>query len=208
MAGPVCIPEPSAPRRSGRALAQKSMNRTLPLVSIGLNVVLTAWIVALLQAGPGGPRGKAASNRTTEPAVPAAALASRVSLRPEPTAAPSQARFDWHQVESEDYKQYLANLRAIGCPEQTVREIIRADVNDLFASKAAALTRTNQYQYWRREPLSRSPEQLQELQGLDGEKRELLRALGVDGPDFAELLAQPQRFESRQRGVSGGPTIE
>ncbi len=26
--------------------------------------------------------------------------------------------FDWRQVESEDYREYLGNLRAMGCPEK------------------------------------------------------------------------------------------
>jgi len=26
--------------------------------------------------------------------------------------------FNWESVESSDYKQYIANLRAVGCPEE------------------------------------------------------------------------------------------
>jgi hypothetical protein len=35
----------------------------------------------------------------------------------------------WRDIESEDYLAYIRNLRAIGCPEATVRDIIVADVN-------------------------------------------------------------------------------
>src|SRR3569623_2104048 len=35
----------------------------------------------------------------------------------------------WSHVESPDYATYIANLRSIGCPEQTIRDIIIADVN-------------------------------------------------------------------------------
>ena len=45
--------------------------------------------------------------------------------------------FSWHAVESEDYKQYIANLRAIDCPEETIRDIIIADVNKLYAPREA-----------------------------------------------------------------------
>src|SRR6185436_17865409 len=30
--------------------------------------------------------------------------------------------FRWAQLESEDYREYITRLRAIGCPEQTIRD--------------------------------------------------------------------------------------
>ena len=45
--------------------------------------------------------------------------------------------FTWSAVEAADYKQYIANLRAIECPEETIRDIILADVNKLFAPREA-----------------------------------------------------------------------
>ena len=33
-------------------------------------------------------------------------------------------QFHWAQIESEDYKTYIARLRSIGCPEPTIRDII------------------------------------------------------------------------------------
>ena len=41
--------------------------------------------------------------------------------------------FSWREVESADYATYIANLRDIGCPEQTIRDIIIADVNQLYS---------------------------------------------------------------------------
>src|SRR5437868_6638046 len=32
-------------------------------------------------------------------------------------------QFHWSQIESSDYRAYIANLRAIGCPEPTIRDI-------------------------------------------------------------------------------------
>src|SRR6266850_7173947 len=43
--------------------------------------------------------------------------------------------FSWRELESSDYSTYIANLRDIGCPEQTIRDIIVADVNQLYAQK-------------------------------------------------------------------------
>jgi hypothetical protein len=41
------------------------------------------------------------------------------------------------RLESEDYAQYVARLRSIGCPEKTVCDIVTADVNDMFHRRSA-----------------------------------------------------------------------
>ncbi len=35
-------------------------------------------------------------------------------------------RFEWRAVEAEDYEQLASNLRAIGCPEKTIRDVVVA----------------------------------------------------------------------------------
>src|SRR5882724_337599 len=55
--------------------------------------------------------------------------------------------FTWQQVESDDYPSYVANLREIGCPEQTVRDIIIADVNAVYARKRATDIVTSDQQW-------------------------------------------------------------
>lgn len=51
--------------------------------------------------------------------------------------------FSWQELESRDYPTYIKNLRDIGCPEQTIRDIIIADVTAILREKyqpqAAAL---------------------------------------------------------------------
>jgi hypothetical protein len=56
--------------------------------------------------------------------------------RPEPALA---TEFNWRELESSDYAAYIANLRRVGCPDRTVREIITADVADLYAQKRQEL---------------------------------------------------------------------
>jgi hypothetical protein len=62
----------------------------------------------------------------------------RTKLSTNPIVPPA-SRFDWSTEESADYKTYLANLRAIGCPEETVRDIIIAAVDKLLASRSRAI---------------------------------------------------------------------
>ena len=46
--------------------------------------------------------------------------------------------FQWNQLESADYLTYITNLRGIRCPEQTIRDIITADVHALYAQQSKA----------------------------------------------------------------------
>jgi hypothetical protein len=57
------------------------------------------------------------------------------------TPSPSEKTFHWSEIESEDYRQYLANLRRIGCPEQTIRDIITTDVDSLYADRRLELAK-------------------------------------------------------------------
>jgi hypothetical protein len=54
--------------------------------------------------------------------------------------------FSWNQIESADYRVYVANLRGISCPEQTIRDIITADVHGTFAPHREALERKQKNQ--------------------------------------------------------------
>jgi LysM repeat protein len=97
----------------------------------------------------------------------------------------------WAHVESPDYVTYIANLRSIGCPEQTIRDIIIADVNSLFAKRRATEILTPQQEWWRSEP---SPQVVklaaEKYLALDRERRALLiKLLGPDweGGDLAGL---------------------
>jgi LysM repeat protein len=97
----------------------------------------------------------------------------------------------WSHVESPDYPTYITNLRSIGCPEQTIRDIIIADVNALYARRRATEILTPQQEWWRSEP---SPQVVKlaadKTLALDKERRALLvKLLGADweGGDLASL---------------------
>jgi hypothetical protein len=52
---------------------------------------------------------------------------------------PTNASFLWSRIESPDYRVYVANLRSIGCPEDTIRDIITADIGALYSAKRQQL---------------------------------------------------------------------
>src|SRR4029078_4829838 len=44
-------------------------------------------------------------------------------------------QFRWNQIESADYREYIKNLRSVGCPEATIRDIIITDIMRLYAAR-------------------------------------------------------------------------
>jgi hypothetical protein len=64
------------------------------------------------------------------------------------TQSASPQPFHWQQIESGDYRQYIANLRAIGCPERLIRDVILADVAELYYSTRRALIQRPLFPPW------------------------------------------------------------
>jgi len=89
----------------------------------------------------------------------------------------------WAQLESEDYKTYIERLRSIGCPEQTIRDIIIADLDTLLAPEiAAAYGRRKELKYWHPEEAEMqndvSPgEAFKKQREIDKRKADIIREL-------------------------------
>lgn len=69
-----------------------------------------------------------------------AAAASPVSAA-QSSPAPVQTKpFQWSELEStNDYRNYVANLRAVGCPEPTVEDIVWGDAERVFSAQRRQL---------------------------------------------------------------------
>ena len=92
-------------------------------------------------------------------------------------SAESRTPFQWSQLESADYRQYIANLKAIGCPRELLKDLIVADVNALYAPRMAELSRRRRPQtFWEtRVQIDRRRLALEEQMGqVAKEKRHLL----------------------------------
>lgn len=96
-------------------------------------------------------------------------------------------KLNWSFIESTNYNVYISNLRGIGCPEETIRDIIITDVSKLFARRRAALrAQVQPYRFWQtgdalQNDYASNPELKRQLQELDKEQRKLVKQLlGVD----------------------------
>lgn len=166
--------------------------KTLLILSLVMNVALGAM---LLRSKPGEPPVALAPAQTKAapfvPATPAAAKTRTVTQVVTNTVA---QKFDWNAVESDDYKKYIANLRAIGCPEETIRDIITADVNKLYDAKRKALAGPKKkYEFWKPGMMlgaPADPERTEKERALNKEKRVLLTELLGSAPEEKpDLLA-------------------
>jgi hypothetical protein len=94
--------------------------------------------------------------------------------------------FVWSDLESEDYPTYIANLRLIGCPESTIRDIIVAEVTQMFARRRTSEVITAPQQWWRSEPdPAVAWAAVTKLRALEDERRELLTQLL--GPEWESM---------------------
>ena len=152
-------------------------SRSLLVVSILFNLVLLAAFAfnARRDSTPVAPKIAPAVTTT----VPA-----RRNAMPIADAAPKPVReggeaFHWRSVEAEDYKKYIANLRGIGCPEETIRDIIVADVTKLYAQKLTAAARAKEFKYWQNSSSKQklSADNRRTARDLDRDKWTLLRDL-------------------------------
>ena len=105
----------------------------LLLISIVANLVCLAGLFWLIT----GQQQSAGPSQAAPVAAPAA-----------PSQAPGQAEaverivrevepFHWSQIESNDYKTYVKNLRDIGCPEETIRDLVKQDLDKFYDQRKA-----------------------------------------------------------------------
>jgi hypothetical protein len=157
--------------------------KTLLVGSVVINLALFAAL---------GFRSKPAPIPKNDASVEATAVETKRAVAGEkvrkPVVISEREAFQWNQIETPDFQQYIANLRAIGCPEETIRDLIIAEVNKLYAPKFSALmAQTHQFAYWK--PGSKkSREELQkQLEALRVEKKVLIKTLlGIDADPYEQ----------------------
>jgi uncharacterized protein YdcH (DUF465 family) len=146
--------------------------KSLVAYSIALNALLGAGLFVLYRAYR--------EARRPVPPPPLALILTNTALKVAKTNIIFKPReFTWQDIESTNYESYARSLRGFGCPESTVRDIIAADVNSMFAARRKTLlTQTNDMKWWRSIP---DPEEVRALaekeRALEAERRELLARL-------------------------------
>lgn len=172
--------------------------RLLLILSLSINIAAAAVIAVLW---------KPTASTTANPPLaqnPQANLSppsESIEEAPPATNRTVATTFDWQTVESTDYRHYIANLRSIGCPAETIQDIIVADVNKLFESRRKELRNasTNRFQFWKTgNPLGNllNQEKMAKNQELANEKRNLIKSLlGADYVEKPDLSGTMNIYE-------------
>jgi len=157
--------------------AQEMNLQRLLLISIVANLICVAglfWMLAGRQQPPAqlGLPVSAAASAGVGQAPGQAAPVERIVREVEP--------FHWSQIEADDYQTYVENLRRIGCPEETIRDLVKQDLDKLYDQrKADILSKAPaRKEYWKTgnpSTLSRpSSATSSQMAQLDREKNEVL----------------------------------
>lgn len=103
--------------------------KTFLRISVLANLVLLGGVFCLLKdphEEKTTPESASSETKATTPTAVFHIKAATPEKRPE--------RFRWSRLESsKNYRVYIANLRAIGCPEATIEDIVRGDVDRAFS---------------------------------------------------------------------------
>ena len=104
------------------------MNRHLAF-SLVANLALAGWWITR----SGHADTASLPTATNTPAVAATVLknnAGAVAIKPTATSAQLPAGIrSWKDLQSADLKDFVRRLRSAGCPEETIQDIILAEVN-------------------------------------------------------------------------------
>ena len=118
------------------------------VLALSLSLALTGVLLAMnvtLRRAAGPPAGVEPERRT--------AVTTQLVAQPVPASAPvplpvAPPPFHWRAVESPDYAVYTANLRAIGCPETALRDLLLADIEKHYSERVSALEDDKEDTFW------------------------------------------------------------
>ena len=174
------------------------------IVSVTLNVVGGFFIFAGVQSVEELPLGQALP-ATDSPLGQAAAHPQQVVTN---TVV---KQMTWETVEASSYLDYIDNLRRIGCPEKTIRDIILADVNKLYKTKRRAASGQKKFEFWKANAMfgmGMDKDNVETMRELNAERDELLKQLGIESSFESEMslilnpLQQSLGFLPEQKQVA------
>lgn len=168
------MPEAAPPSATPRSRLAPGV---LLALSATLNVALGFHLLRSSPVARPGPPVPGAASRTP---------AATPRFDPVPAHAPAASApdaalpppFHWGAIESDDYRQYIANLRAVGCPEDTIRDLVAADLAALYLPRARAVWSRPTRAWWQKYVADQpNPDQVKALTRLAKEQDAVFRDL-------------------------------
>lgn len=159
--------------------------RQLIVLLVVVNLALAGYLARSVAR-----RSEAKATVESAPGAPVAP--ANADHRLTPASVPSQPT--WASLVSADLRHYAGNLRKIGCPEQTIKDIMLAEVNRRYAVQEQGLkARPDDIPPWEMPSPTERKSREGKLRQLLEEKRSLLKELtGVDA-----AIDMPSRMAGR-----------
>ncbi|MCD8534329.1 MAG: hypothetical protein LR011_05875 [Verrucomicrobia bacterium] len=86
--------------------------------------------------------------------------------------------FHWSQIESTNYLTYVQNLREIGCPEETIKNIVTGEMNQLFRSRLRQEVGKLDLTWWEAQPRFSNESEIREsIRSLNQERITILTTI-------------------------------
>lgn len=156
--------------------------RTISVAVLAVNLGLAGTLAYMLVSMKSDPRPAASSptqfitNTVTQIAV------RKINATNHLLGALANRAVSWQALEASDYPAYIENLRSFGCPEETIRDIIIADIAKLYAQMRSTLRQQAQGgRYWLMSEKAETPQVRLRLRELEKEEQKLVKdLLGVD----------------------------
>jgi hypothetical protein len=111
-------------------------------VLVGLVMAIVGGLLVAIFARQNRPYASGPSNPAT----------TNAPLKIKTNVVVRRQGFQWSEIESTNYPVFIRNLRLIGCPEKTIRDIIVAEVNDLFTEKMNTEVVAPEQKWWLPDP--------------------------------------------------------
>ena len=157
-------------------------SRTTSMALVGLNIALLATIMYmgyLLKISPHPIRYITKAHYVTN-------TVQQIAVRKVNATnllAALAGRLNWAGIESTNYVTYINNLRAFGCPEETIKDIILTDIAKAYARRKGQIQmQAGAYRFWQTSETGTlgevsDPKVAEQIAALDREQRELVREL-------------------------------
>jgi len=153
------------------------------VLALGLSLALTGALLAMNYALFKSNDGLPSLGDERKVTVTTKRLVRNLPPPPAAATATNPPPFHWSALESPDYTTYAANLRAVGCPERTLRDILLPDIEKLYAERAGRLADGPEDAFWETADQrdARRRQRDGKLRALELEKRALIqRLLGTE----------------------------
>ena len=152
--------------------------KPLLILSLSLNVVFGVVIITILSHETDSTLGLSGTSNYSESPLGQAATNSQQVV-----TNTVVKQMTWQTVEAADYREYIENLRSIGCSEETIRDIILADVNKLYKTRRRELGGKKKFEFWKASSMLSmgiDRENAEAMKELDTERDDLLRQIGIE----------------------------